>query len=148
MKNKYTIRRAESSSDGKRLQTLFAEVFYPEKVGVLAETMFHHLPRMEYKYWFIAEEKQTGSIVSAFALIPWTWEMEEIKLKVAEMGIVGTLKAHRGQGLMRILNKEFDKTLEEEKFDLAVIQGIPGFYHQFGYLRKTEKIFHNKREKL
>ena len=34
---------------------------------------------------------------------------------------------------MRILNKEFDKTLNEEKFDLAVIQGISGFYHRFGY---------------
>ena len=133
MNNKYTIRRAESSSDGKRLHTLFSEVFHPEEVGILAETMFHHLPGMENKYWFIAEEKKTGSIVSAFALIPWIWELEGIRFKVAEMGIVGTLKEHRGQGLMRILNREFDKTLEEERFDLAVIQGIPGFYHQFGY---------------
>jgi hypothetical protein len=34
---------------------------------------------------------------------------------------------------MRILNREFDQTLEAEGFDLAVIQGIPGFYQQFGY---------------
>lgn len=133
MNNTYTLRRAESSRDGKKLQTLFSEVFHPEEVGILAETIFHHLPGMENKYWFIAEENKTGSIVSAFALIPWTWEMEGIQLKVAEMGIVGTLKEHRGQGLMRILNREFDKTLEEERFDLAVIQGIAGFYHQFGY---------------
>ncbi len=49
------------------------------------------------------------------------------------MGIVGTQEKHRGQGLIRILNNEFDETLDEEKFDLAVIQGIPGFYHRFGY---------------
>jgi hypothetical protein len=88
---------------------------------------------MKQKYWFIAEEKKTAKIVSAFTLIPWTWEMEGIKLRVAEMGIVGTQEKHRGQGLMRTLNKEFDKTLDTEKFDLAVIQGIPGFYHRFGY---------------
>jgi predicted N-acetyltransferase YhbS len=133
LNNTYRIRRAESSDDAKRLHALFSDVFHPEDVGTLAETMFYHLPRMEQKYWFIAEEKKTAKIVSAFALIPWTWEMEGIKLRVAEMGIVGTQEKHRGQGLMRILNKEFDETLDTEKFDLAVIQGIPGFYHRFGY---------------
>jgi hypothetical protein len=49
------------------------------------------------------------------------------------MGIVGTLEDHRGQGLMRALNREFDGTLEQEAFHIAVIQGIPGFYGQFGY---------------
>ena len=129
----YLIRRAESSDDAKRLHALFSNVFHPEDIGTLAETMFHHMPRMKRKYWFIAEEKETTKIVSAFVLIPWTWELEGTKLHVAEMGIVGTQEKHRGRGLMRTLNREFDKTLDEEKFDLAVIQGIPGFYHQFGY---------------
>jgi predicted N-acetyltransferase YhbS len=133
MNNIYRIRRAEASDDAKRLHVLFSDVFHPEDIGTLAETMFHHLPRMERKYWFIAEEKETSRIVSAFALIPWTWELERIRLRVAEMGIVGTQEKHRGRGLMRILNTEFDKTLDDEQFDLAVIQGIPGFYHRFGY---------------
>lgn len=133
MSDKYNIRRAESSDDGKRLNALFSKIFFPEPVGVLAETMFNHLPRMKKRYWFIAEEKATETIVSAFALIPWTWEMDGIKLKIAEMGIVGTLEKYRGQKIMHILNKEFDRTLDEENFDFAVIQGIPGFYHKFGY---------------
>jgi len=133
MHAKYTIRRAESSRDSKRLHKLFADVFHPQQVGVLAETLFNHLPRMKKKYWFIAEDRKTKSIISAFALIPWVWEMEDIRLNVAEMGIVGTRKENRNQGLMRILNREFDATLKEEKFDLAVIQGIPGFYQKFGY---------------
>jgi len=41
------------------LHALFSDVFHPEDVGSLAETMFYHLPRMEQKYWFIAEEKQS-----------------------------------------------------------------------------------------
>jgi predicted acetyltransferase len=60
-------------------------------------------------------------------------EMKGIRLKTAEMGLVGTLKEHRGRGLMKLLNLEFDKTLHEEQFDIAVIQGIPGFYHKLGY---------------
>ena len=109
------------------------KVFYPEDVGTFAVTMFHSFPGMKKDYWFIAEEKETSTVVSAFALIPWTWEMDGIGLKVAEMGLVGTLEDHRGQGLMRILNQEFDRTIKKEKFDLAVIQGIPGFYNRFGY---------------
>ena len=131
--NKYRTRRAQSSDDAKRLHTLFSDVFHPEDVGTLAETIFHYFPRMKLKYWFLAEETTTTQIVAAFALIPWIWELEGVKLHVAEMGIVGTQQQHRGRGLMRILNKEFDSTLDEENFDLAVIQGIPGFYHRFGY---------------
>jgi predicted N-acetyltransferase YhbS len=131
--NTYRIRRAESSDDANRLHALFSDVFHPEDVGTLAETMFHHLPRMEQKYWFIAEEKQSATIVSAFALIPWTWDLDGIQLRVAEMGIVGTQEKHRGRGLMRLLNQEFNTTLDTENFDLAVVQGIPGFYHRFGY---------------
>ncbi|MFN2222340.1 MAG: GNAT family N-acetyltransferase [Candidatus Promineifilaceae bacterium] len=133
MNSEYTIRRAESAADASKLNTLFSEVFHPEDVGAMAEIMFHHLPGLKREYWFIAEGAASGRIVSAFVLIPWTWQMEGARLKVAEMGIVGTLEAHRGRGLMRRLNKEFDQTLEKEGFDLAVIQGIPGFYQQFGY---------------
>lgn len=133
MNGDYTIRRAESAADAPRLNRLFSEVFYPDEVGAMAEAMFHHLPGLKREYWFMAEEAASGRIVSGFVLIPWTWQMEGARLKVAEMGIVGTLEVHRGRGLMRSLNKEFDRTLQEEGFDLAVIQGIPGFYQQFGY---------------
>jgi hypothetical protein len=131
--NNYIIRKAIKKNDDKNLNTLMTKVFYPEEVGPLAEVMFNHLPGMKSDYWYIAEEKATAEMVAAFTLIPWMWEMEGIKLKVAEMGLVGTLSEHRGRGLMKMLNLEFDKTLEEENFDLAVIQGIPGFYHKFGY---------------
>lgn len=129
----YRLRRAESPEDAQRLHRLYSEVFHPDEVGVFAETVFHHLPRLEYRHWFIAEQVETGAIVSAFVLIPWIWQMDSVRLKVAEMGIVGTLSTHRGQGLMKALNAEFDTTLKEDSYDLAVIQGIPGFYQQFGY---------------
>lgn len=129
----YTMRRAESTDDAKQLHDLFNQVFYPEEVGVFADTIFHHFPGMKKEYWFIAEEKKTNHIVSGFVLLPWTWVFEGIHLKVAEMGIVGTHKEHRGKGIMKILNSEFDATLKEQGFHLAVIQGIAGFYHQFGY---------------
>jgi hypothetical protein len=131
--NNYLIRRATKNNDDKQLNLLFTGIFCPEEVGVMAEVIFNHYPGMQKNYWYIAEDKSSSTMVSAFALIPWTWEMNGIRLKVAEMGMVGTIEEHRGKGLMKMLNQEFDQTLQEEQFDLAVIQGIPGFYHKFGY---------------
>ncbi len=131
--NQYNIRRATKDNDDKRLKSLYGAVFLTEDVGGLAEVMYNHYPGMKKESWYIAEENASGQMVSAIALIPWTWKMKGIRLKVAEMGLVGTLKEHRGRGLQKMLNAEFDQTLREEEYDLAVIQGIPGFYHKFGY---------------
>ncbi len=133
MESKYVIRRAESPDDAGKLHDHFDKIFLPEEVGEFAETIFTHFPGMRNERWFIAAEEETGEIASAFALIPWTWEMAGTKLKVAEMGIVGTGEEHRNRGLLRLLYREFDATLTEEGFDLAVVQGIPGFYNRFGY---------------
>jgi predicted N-acetyltransferase YhbS len=133
MDSKYRIRRAESPEDVEKLRDHFNEIFHPQEVGGFAEMISLHLPGMKDERWFIAAKEETGEIASAFALIPWTWEMAGIKLKVAERGIVGTREGHRKKGLMKLLSREFDATLEEEGFDLSVVQGIPGFYHRFGY---------------
>ncbi len=129
----YLFRNAESSRDADGLYDLYSEVFYPEKVGMLARTLFHSLPGMKKTYWFIAEDKKTSTIVSAFVLIPWTWQIDGVRLKVAEMGLVATRETHRNNGLMNQLNRAFDRTLEKENFHMAIIQGIPGFYHHFGF---------------
>src|SRR4030042_855479 len=131
--NNYLIRRATKNNDDKQLKKLYTAIFHPEEVGEMAEVLHNHFPGMKKEYWYVAEDQRSSRMVSAIALIPWTWEMNGIRLKVAEMGLVGTLEDHRGKGLQKLLNREFDRTLAEEQFDLAVIQGIPGFYHKFGY---------------
>jgi predicted N-acetyltransferase YhbS len=130
--NTYLIRRGRKA-DGEALRILFNTVFDPEPVGILAEVMFKHLPRLTPEHWFIAENAANQEIVSGFVMIPWEVECKGLPLKTAEMGIVGTLPTHQGQGIQRRMNAAFDAELAEEEYDLAIIQGIPGFYHQFGY---------------
>jgi predicted N-acetyltransferase YhbS len=132
MQKEYTFRRGDEAADTQRLEELFNQVFAPSPVGKLAATVTHHMPGMQPQNWFIAE-KSRDEPVAAFALVPWTLEWEGVTLKVAEMAIVGTSKEHRGQDLQRRLNLNFDHVLQEEGYDLAIIQGIPGFYGQFGY---------------
>jgi len=132
LSDRYLTRRG-TAADGDQLEQLFDTVFHPEKVGEFARTVFDHFPGLDPENWFFAEERDTGKLVSGFLLNPWTLTLEGVPLKAAEMAIVGTLEEHRGQGLMRRLNAEFDQALDEEGYHLAMIQGIPGFYQQFGY---------------
>jgi predicted N-acetyltransferase YhbS len=131
--NRYFTRHANKTNDDKELTALYDAVFLPEEVGAMAQILFSHFPGMKEENWYIAEEKSASHMVSALTLIPWTWEMQGVRLKVAEMGLVGTLAEHRGKGLFKMLSREFDRTLIDSQYDLAVIQGIPGFYHKSGY---------------
>ena len=131
--DRYVLKRAELQKDAPRLRAFFNAVFAPEDVGNLAENLCRHFPGMEGRFWFLAEDRESGNIAAACALLPWKWQMEGIPLKVGEMGIVGTGEQYRGQGFMRRLRGELMKVVEEEHFDLVVIQGIPGFYDRLGF---------------
>lgn len=133
MNDKYTFRHGRSEEDPSKLKAFFNKIFHPEKVGDLTEILYRHHPFMNDRCWYIAEDKETKEIAAAFTLIPWEWEYQGIKLKVAEQGIVGTADDHRKQGLMVDLNKKFDETLLKEGYHIAGIEGIPGFYQNFGY---------------
>lgn len=132
MPEEYRFRRAASAADVQRLTAHLTEVFF-EGVGTYTETIFHHFPGMKHEYGFFVEEERTGTMVAAFVLVPWAWEMEGVRLRIAQMMGAATLPAYRRRGLIRALISLFEQTLADETFDLAVINGIPGFYRQFGY---------------
>lgn len=129
----YTFQTAVSPDYGDKVSALLNRVFHPQRVGDLATTFFRHLPGLKPEHWFTMADDATGDPVASFTLVPWTWEVSGIRLKVAEMGLVGTLESCRGKGLMRRLNRRFDTYVKERGYDLCIIQGIPGFYHHFGY---------------
>lgn len=133
MTQKYKIRTLKSISEAPAIKNLFTEIFHPEKVGELAEAMLNHLPGTKPEYWFTAEEVSTGKLCAGLTLIPWHLKLEGIDLKTAEMGIVGTLEEHRNKGLIRKLSEKFDETCHDEEYDIQIIQGVPGFYHNLGY---------------
>lgn len=100
-------------------------------LDTLAKKLIDCHPNMTLKnIYFVRDE---GRLVSTLNLIPVTWSIGGIKLKVAEMGYVGTLPEYRGKGLIRKLVEEYHEDVEAQGYDLAVIEGIPYFYRQFGY---------------
>jgi predicted acetyltransferase len=123
------IETEEEYEEYKQLmRTVFGE---NDSVDVMVTRILENNPNFSWKN--ILSVKHGGRIVATLNIIPQTWSIDGIPLKAAEMGMVATLPEYRKQGLQRILNKAYDKKVEEDKFDLSVIEGIPYFYRQFGY---------------
>jgi predicted acetyltransferase len=127
-----TVQRLETDEDIEQYFELMRNVF-GEEAGVdkLAKKLIDYHPTMTLKDFFVIKHK--GRIVSTINLIPVTWSIGGILLRVAEMGNVATLPEYRGKGLIRRLVDEFHKEVKDQAYDLAIIEGIPYFYRQFGY---------------
>lgn len=104
-----------------------------ESAGVdkLAKKLIDYHPKMNMRYFYVIKDR--GRMVSTLNLIPVTWSIGGIHLKVAEMGFVGTLPEHRGKGLIRKLVNEYHRKVQKQGYNISVIEGIPYFYRQFGY---------------
>jgi len=133
MNNNIIIRSASKQNDLEQIKHLLKVVFGNEGVDTLAEILHTSFPYWKPEYWFLAEDTASKKIVSGFCLIPWQWNFKGRALKVAEMGLVATLPQYRGKGLMKLLNAAFNTYMSKNGYNLAAIQGIPGFYQKFGY---------------
>lgn len=121
-----------SSDDVERLAEFNAKVHRQDEVGPLTRRLLLRHPEMEPLDQVMVENEE-GEIVSALCLIPCTWELEGVALRVGELGIVGTSEAYRRRGLIREQVRYFKQRLAERGCVLSSIQGIPYFYRQFGY---------------
>lgn len=125
--------RTSNRKDLDEIKHLMDRVFTEEEgVGDLAKHATLYMPGFSDKNWYLIENKKK-ELVSALVQVNWIATFNNIKLKVWEQAIVGTLKEHRGNGLIKKLNEELDKKAIENNVDFIIIQGIPGFYNKFGY---------------
>jgi predicted N-acetyltransferase YhbS len=126
------MRAVETEADVARLAAFNGRI-HEDEVAVLTQRLLLDHPRTSAHQWLVVEEQPGGRFVSSLCLIPWTWRLEGVELRCGEMGIVGTEPEYRHRGLVRALVGRYDRLLRDEAFDLTHIQGIPGFYGQFGY---------------
>jgi hypothetical protein len=126
------MRSPRDAEDVERLASFNGHIHGPG-VAAMTRALLRDHPSMRSDYWLFVEDAREHRVVSAMSMLPWVLRYEEIALRAGEMGIVGTLEAYRGRGLIRLLNERFTELLRESTFDLSHIQGIPFFYRQFGY---------------
>ncbi len=105
--------------------------FPDEGVDVLGKRLYDNHPEMTARSFYALWDGYT--MVATLNIIPQTWSIGGVPLRMAEMGLVATHPSYRGRGLQRRLNAEFDKQTKVEGYHLAGLEGIPYFYRQFGF---------------
>jgi predicted N-acetyltransferase YhbS len=126
------LRHLETGEDVEQELELMREVFgKDERVDLLVRKWIDHHPAMKLEDFLVV--KHHGRVVAGLCLIPQTWSVGGIPLKVAELGCVATLREYRNRGLQRKLMDEYHRRVADQRYDLSVIEGIPFFYRQFGY---------------
>lgn len=127
----YMFCKPESEKDFEDLYKLMDAAFGDEDVRGITKIFADYHPEMSNEHFFMVKKGQ--QVAAGLVLLPQTWEIDGVKLRVAEMGCVGTSPKHRRKRLQWVLNDKFDEYARENGFDLCVLAGIPYFYRQFGY---------------
>jgi predicted N-acetyltransferase YhbS len=127
----YVVHKPSTRDDLEQVYELMRVVFPDEKVDALIRRLLDHYPETTVDHVFSV--RSSGETVAALVMIPQTWVLDGVELRVAEMGCVATRPDHRRRGLQRMLNEAFDRYASEGGFDLCALAGIPYFYRQFGY---------------
>ncbi len=127
----YSFKKPRTDADVEQVYALMRVVFPNEDVDGIVRRLLDLYPPMTLDHLFAVT--YGGETVASLVLIPQTWVMDDMELKVAEMGCVATHPDHRGRGLQRMLNERLDEAAENGGYDLCALAGIPFFYRQFGY---------------
>ncbi len=125
-----TLRAVASPADAQRYIDLSAAV---TNEGDIAARLLHHHPTTSNADYFLVIDEATGAAVSTTCLLPWRCSLDGIVLNVAMLEMVVTDPAYRRRGLVRAQIEHFHHVIAERGFDLAIIQGIPYYYRQYGY---------------
>jgi predicted N-acetyltransferase YhbS len=127
----YEVQKPSTPGDLEQVYGLMRAVFPNERVDELIGRLLDHYPETSLDHVFTV--RRGGETVAALMIIPQTWVLGGVELKVAEMGCVATRPDHRRRGLQRTLNQAFDAYAAQHGFDICALAGIPFFYRQFGY---------------
>jgi predicted acetyltransferase len=127
----YEFCKPRSEEDYEAFYQMLDAAFPGEDVRAITRRFVQEHPEMTDKNYFIV--KKGDQVAAGLLLLPQTWVIDGVEIKVAEMGCVGTRPEHRRKRLQRILNEKFDEYARENGYDLCVLAGIPYFYRQFGY---------------
>lgn len=127
------LRTLRSEEDIEKLARMHQEAFGEDDLYIINRDLLTKDAHVRWEDVILVEDTKTNRLVSSISLIPGVWEYEHVPLRVAELGVVGTLKEYRHRGLIRAQMEVFERKLQEGGFDLGVIRGIPYFYRQFGY---------------
>lgn len=87
----------------------------------------------------VVEDTKAGWIASCLCLIPHRLRYGRIELSGGQPELVGTRPEYRRRGLVARQFEEIHRSADAQGQQLQLIDGIPGYYRQFGYEMALEQ---------
>lgn len=125
------VRQFQGRRDIAGIARIFATAFGGVAVGEEYAKYLRGLKPREYKNHRCLEVD--GRIVSFLEVVPRSMYIGRSLLAIAGIGGVVTDPNHRKKGYNRALLDDTIEFMTEERYDLSILYGIPGYYHKFGY---------------
>jgi len=127
------LRAVETDADAEQVSAINAEIHGPDEGAIVRRWLFEGHPATSRPDWLFIQDTATGQVVATLGLLPTIWRYATQALSVAELGMVATRPDYRRQGLQRVLYAAYEQLAVERGCLIGAIEGIPGFYHQFGH---------------
>jgi hypothetical protein len=90
-------------------------------------------PRASARDFLLVEDTKRGLVASTLCLLSHRVRYGRAELALGQPELVGTRPEYRRRGLVGAQFDVIHTWAEERELDLLVIDGIPGYYRQFGY---------------
>lgn len=132
--NGLILRTAGTLADVERIAAFGASVHSDDQVAAYARwKLADGHPAIRLSDALFVEDLRTGEVVSSVCSFPQTWCYEGVRLSVREIALVGTDPGYRKRGLIGAQMHRVHHEMRAAGCWLGCIEGIPGFYRQFGY---------------
>jgi len=130
------IRHVHSKEDWEQIADLVAQAFAGEGgYHQVYEHTLKGLPRdPTHRPENIRVVEADGRIVSLVVIVDRMIRVGSAILRMGGLGGVTTHGAYRGRGYMRALIQDCLAYMERQGYDISLLDGIPDFYHRFGYV--------------
>jgi len=131
------IRHLQSEEDLRQVADLVAQAFAEEDEPYheIYEYMLKTAPNdPTYRPENVRIVEVNGRIVSHVMLVDRTIRVGWDTLRMGGISWVTTHRAHRKRGYMRALMEDCLGYMERQGYSISLLDGIPGFYHRFGYV--------------
>jgi len=111
----------------------FNSLIFRPSVGIWAGEMLEgHHPDVGIDDFCVVSDAD-GAILSSLCIIPQTWRVGGVPMRVGQLELVGTVPGHRGRGFIRAQMEWFEGRLRHHRCLLSSVTGAPTMYQHLGY---------------
>lgn len=127
------------NNEDKCIAELVAKVFTPQYSEFENYTSVIRLSDPTFEPKNVRLLEIDGKIVSHVHILPRMIQVGSVMLRCGGIGCVATPQEYQGHGYNKLLMEHCVQFMAAEGYDISLLDGIPNYYHKFGYEKVMPK---------